>query len=113
MRIAAAKGDGHKDPGHDRKGPAAGDDHPARAFAFAALEQHVRDDAVSQQNQHQGSGEFPEKWCSHRISSNPPNRTSVLQPSSTSEIIRFAQPLPYGVSRSAPPTNWRSTPQRP
>src|SRR5260370_41234585 len=109
MRIAAAKGDGHEDSGHDRKGPAAGDDHPARAFAFAALEQHVRDDAVSQENQHQGSGEFPEKWGSHLRSSNPPNRTSALQLSSTTVIIRFARRLPYGRSRPAPPTTWRST----
>ena len=62
MRTACRGADEYAD--EHRHGPAKRDDDPAAVIAFGAFEDHVCHDAVTQEDEERGAGNFA-KECSH------------------------------------------------
>ena len=62
MRVAAAAGHGGKRSRHHRERPAGGNDDPAAAFSFGALQQDRRDHPIAQQDHNRRSEKFSQKW---------------------------------------------------
>jgi len=59
MRTAGGGADEYAD--EHRHGPAERDDDPAAVIAFGAFEDHVRNDAVAQEDEQRGANDFAEE----------------------------------------------------
>src|SRR5215475_1649477 len=75
MRTGAAAGLGHSHARHHRQEVSGADDDPPRVFAFGLVQHYVRDGAVAQENQNEGSHELAEQLFVHLFLTSAASKT--------------------------------------